>query len=267
MLLCKKLIFIHLNQIIMKKSFTTIALAVACMFGFSACDEADLEDILNSSNALGHITLTTADPSEGTQAYNGGENLNFKSAVCHVFVDEHGVPIVDAGNIFVGTTESVVNENVTTTFPICGLKVYGHEAGDYAITCPVQSFDFIDQISHMGIYRLMRFGIVFANQPQNLFVLAASEDGYYIGYEGTIHVSQFGAEGELVEGTLDNVKALYITKQEFKAIANMEPGDRPQDLTTQFPHITFNGEISSRRVTTEQVVSALEEAPENPWGL
>ncbi len=251
----------------MKKRLTVVATAVACLFGFSACD--DPLSIFDGTDILGHITLYTSNPSNGEQAYNGGDTLNFASAMCNVNVDSvyisageySGSYDVHVGTVMVGTTDNLITNDVANiTYPLCGLNVRDTVTGTFPIVCPVTDFGFFEYLDTTDYNSLITTGLSIGNAMGNLFVVAVAEDAYYLGYNGTVTISSYGKEGALVQGTLNNVDAIYVTADQISTIAHMSEAERATiDLATYFPHLTFNGEISSRRANIEAVMQALDE--------
>ena len=249
----------------MKKSLLAIAAAAVFAFGFTSCD-MDLDDLLNDEelNLAGHITLTTANPSGTPQAYGQGDTIRFKSAACNIteyVQDTMGVP-VEAGTVMVGTHDNLLSSNnsqATLSFPLIGINLRGTSAQNYTVSCPIDDFGFFEYLSETDVNLLITRGIMYANCLGSLFAVAVDSNSYYLGYSGNINITNFGVEGDVVEGTV-NVTALYVTKDEVEHIANDENyRNSIGDLATHFPSITFTGNIASRRVPIEAVIDALEE--------
>ena len=62
-----------------------------------------------------------------------------------------------------------------------------------------------------------------------------------------------------MEGTVNNVEAIYVTVPQLEALMTMPASERPTNLATYFPHITFSGSISSMRADITTVMDALNE--------
>lgn len=252
----------------MKKRLTVIATAVACMFGFSACD-GNFIDILEGTDILGHITLYTSNPTNGSQAYNGGDTLRFASAMCNVNVDSvmieageySGNYDIHIGTVMVGTTDNLItNEVANITYPLCGINVRDTATGTYAISCPINDFGFFEYLDTTNYNSLITTGLTIGNEMGNLFVVAVSEEAFYLGFSGSLTISAYGREGSLVQGSANNVDAIYVTTSQISQIANMSEAERAQiNLANYFPHLTFNGEFSCRRANIEAVMQALNE--------
>ena len=252
----------------MKKRFVLVATAVACMFGFSSCD-GNILDIFEDTDILGHITLYTSNPSNGEQAFNGGDTLRFASSMCNVNVDSVAIEAgeysgsydIHIGTVMVGTTENLITGDVANiTFPLCGINVRDTVTGTFPISCPITDFSFFEYLDTTNYSSLINTGLTIGNEMGNLFVVAVSEEAFYLGFSGNITISAYGREGALVQGAANNVDAIYVTTSQISQIANMSAAERAQvDLASYFPHLTFNGEFSSRRANIEAVMQALDE--------
>lgn len=249
----------------MKKSLLAIAAAAVFAFGFTACD-MNIDDLLNDPelNLTGSITLTTANPANGTQAYGANDTIRFKSAACNIteaVQDSLGVQ-VEAGTVMVGTFDNLLTSNnsqANLSFPLVGINLRGTSAQNYTVDCPVNDFSFFQYLYETDVNILITRGIQYAGVIGSLFAVAVSDTAYYIGYNGNINITNFGVEGDVVEGTV-NVNALYVTKGELEHIYN-DPAYRATigNFATHFPSITFTGNIASRRVPIEAVIDALED--------
>lgn len=237
----------------MKKRLLVIATTVAFAFSFTACDEAGLEDIINNSDIVGHITLYTSQAG-GNQAYGNGDTLNFKSAVCNVKLDTLGATI-EAGTLLVGTTDNILTteENANITYPLVGINLRGDTTGRYTVSAPVDQLDFFRQLDSSDVMSMLVNGVDLGDYVGNIFMVAASEHAYYIGYEGTVQITEFGNEGALVKGNVTNVKCIYVLESQLEQLAN---GTLSYGT---LPTIFFNGDVSSRRTNIEAVIAALDE--------
>lgn len=257
-----------LNKIIMKKRILVLAAAVACAFSFSACD-GNIEGIFSGTDILGHITLYTSNPTNGAQAYNGGDTLRFASAMCNANVDSvyinageySGSYDIHIGTVMVGTTDNLLTNDVANiTFPLCGVNVRDTTTGTFAISCPINDFSFFEYLDTTDYTSMINTGLAIGNEMGNLFVVAVSEEAFYLGYAGSITFTHYGGEGALVQGSVNDVDAIYVTKDQISTIANMSEAERAEiNLGNYFPHITFAGEISSRRANIAAVMQALDE--------
>lgn len=256
----------------MKKRFLALLTAVACLTALTSCDE-DLTDIFGSDDALGHITLTTSN-AMGEQSYSNDMTIEFKSAICNVNnrtievdIDTLGVDFdttllnVNAGSIFVGVSGVDVTTNTANiNWPICGINLRDTLTGNYVIDLPVDNFDFLEYIDTTSINSMITSGLNFRGRPCNLFAVAASRDEYYIGYSGSVNITAFEGAGTLVEGTLNNVRAVYITREQIEALLAMTPEERDAvSLSTTLPRITFNGTLSSLRANMTSVINRVNE--------
>lgn len=244
----------------MKKNIITLAVAAMCAFSFSACD--DLENL----DLVGHINILATNPVGGEQAYADSTELNFKSAMCNVnidsvYVENMGTYDIHAGTVMVGTTQNLVSNDVANiTFPLCGINLRDTVVGEYNISCPVNDFGFFEYLNTADVNTLITTGLSFGDQLGNLFAVAVSEESFYIGYSGSINITAYGRnELSRVEGTVNNVEAIYVTVPQLEALMTMPASERPTNLATYFPHITFSGSISSMRADITTVMDALNE--------
>lgn len=250
----------------MKKNVLALAVAAMCAFSFTACEE--FEDL----DLVGHITLTASNPQAGfpglTQAYTDGTSLNFKSAMCNVNVDSvtvdtgmyAGTYNIYAGTVMVGTTQTLVSNDIADlTFPLCGINLRDTTVGDYTISMPISDFSFIDYLDTTDVNSIISTGLSIGENIGNVFAVAVTDSAYYLGYEGTITLTAYGSEYHRVEGTINNVKAVYITLEQIEYLASLTPEQRNSfDLEAYLPKITFNGAISCMRADMEAVMNALE---------
>jgi len=243
----------------MKKSIFAIATAVAAMFGLAACDgENPFGNINGGNDLLGHITLVTSNPQNGEQPYGEGDTLNFASAMCNINVTVEDSIAVDFGSLFVGTEANLLQgENANITYPMIGLNLRDTAETTYEVNCPVDQVSFFKTIDSTNWRSLLT-----ENQPDlgNIVVLAASEHALYIGYAGTITITRFANMGSLVKGSFNNVKAAYVTEADIEALAIEDI--ETIDIEARFPHITLNGEISSRRADIQAIIEQLDEQAE-----
>lgn len=248
----------------MKKSIITLAVAAICAFGFSACE--GLEDL----DLVGHITLTATNPTGGDQAYADSTELAFKSAMCNVNIDSvyvesgeyAGTYNVNAGTVMVGTMQNLVSNDIANiTFPLCGINLRDTVVANYAISCPVNDFSFFEYLNAASVQTLITTGLQIGGELGNLFAVAVSEESFYIGYSGSVNITAYGRnELSRVEGTVNNVEAIYVTVPQLEALMAMPVSERPTNLAAYFPHMTFNGRISSMRADITTVIDALNES-------
>lgn len=247
----------------MKKNLLALAVAAMCAFCFSACDELEGLDL------VGHINLLATNPTGGEQPYSDSTELAFRSAMCNVNVDSvyiaegefAGTYDIHAGTVMVGTTQNLVSNDVANiTFPLCGINLRDTVVGTYAISCPVNDFGFFEYLNAADVNTLITTGLAIGDNLGNLFVVAVSEESFYIGYSGSVNITAYGRnELARVEGTVSNVQAIYVTVPQLEALMNMPASERPSDLAAYFPHMTFDGNISSMRADITSVLEALNE--------
>lgn len=229
-------------------------------FSFTACEDG--------LGLTGSMTLVVSDV-EGTQAYVDGDTIKFKSALSNVKLDtldiidtNLGIDTtlynIDAGTIMVGAVNNITEASFEAlTYPLCGINLRGDEAKTYTISSPVEDINFFKYLNTTDVNAIIAEGLQLGEGLGNLFAVAVSEDAFYIGYEGSIKITKFGGDGSTVDGTIDNVKAIYVTVKQIEELAKQ---DESVNLKGYFPSATFNGKISSRRLPLDAVLEALEES-------
>ncbi len=259
----------------MKKTFTAICMAIAGMMALTSCEGTDITEILGGDDALGNITLTTSNPT-GNQIYAGDSTITFKSAIGNVNIRQLDIDIdtmgadfdttmlnINAGTIFVGVNGANITANTANiNWPVCGINLRDTNTGTYLVSVPVDNFDFLEYIDTTSINSMITTGLNFQGRPSPHFALTVHRDEYSIGYFGRIPVTSFPGAGEMVEGTINNVRAFYITLDQVRAILDMDPADRPANLVAALPSITFNGTFSSLRANMTSVINRVNELEE-----
>ena len=245
----------------MKKTLSVIAIAVAMAFGFTACED-DL-------GLLGSITLTSSN-ANGDQAYAADQTFNFQSAICnvnfsdyHLQIDSLGIDTTitgSLGSVFVGLTENLLSANDfdNITFPLVGINLRDTVVGQYDFNYIVD-WSFIELIDTTNLNRMICDGIAYSGMLGNIFVVAASEQSFYMAVSGNINITSFGGNGELVNGTINNAVCVYITRDHLQNLMALTPEQRLSiNPATEFPTLTFNGSMESRRASIQTVMQALE---------
>ena len=249
----------------MKKTLSFIAVAMVLAFGFSACEE-DL-------GLLGRITLTTSN-AIGDQAYANDQTIEFNSAICNanfsnvaIHIDSLDIDTVLNGNLgamFVGLTQNLLSADDfgTITYPLCGINLRDTVAGTYTFSYDI-NWNLVEQISNTTINKMITDGMAQSNQMGNLFVVAASETAYYVAVGGNINISEFSGNGGLVKGTVNDVTCIYVTSDHLETLMAMPASQRESiNLLTEFPLVTFNGSLESRRASIQTVMQALDDMDE-----
>lgn len=245
----------------MKKTLSVIAVAVAMAFGFTACED-DL-------GLLGSITLTTSN-ANGDQAYAADQTFNFHSAICnvnlsnvHIQYDSLGIDTTvngSLGAVFVGTTDNILTAEDfnNITFPLVGINLRDTVVGTYQFSYNV-NWSLIEMIDTTNMNRLICDGITYSGMLGNLFVVAASEQSFYLAIAGNINVTTFGRNGETVDASINNMECIYVTRDHIRNLMALTPEQRMAiNPATEFPTLTFDGGMSSRRASIETVMQALE---------
>lgn len=250
----------------MKKSMIAMAVAAMCAFSLTSCDDPIFDDL------IGHIDLTTSNPVNGmpglTQAYDAGVALNFKSGMCNVEIDSllieegeyAGTYEIHAGTVFVGSTQELISNNIADiTFPLCGINLRDTVVGSYDISLPINDFSFVEYLDTTDVNSLITSGLALGENLGNVFAVAVTDSAFYLGYSGTINITTYGKDLQRVEGTVNNVEAVYITLEQMEFLVNLPEEQRNNfNLTAYLPHITFNGSISCTRANIDTVIEALD---------
>lgn len=246
----------------MKKRFLAIATALACAFGFSACEGDDWKDLIEQTDLAGHVTLYVSNAQEG-QMYQDGDSIRFKSAVSNVRFDTviidslHRGYNITAGTLLVGTRDNAITHaDEELQPPFLGINLRDTNTGVHRINCPIDKIDFFRYLYETNVESIILSGVNLGTMVGNLFAVAYDSTSYYIGYSGSINITEFGAQNSLVVGTV-NVNCIYITNTQLEELVNDEQY-YDMDLSDHFPTVTFTGEISSRRADIAAVVNALE---------
>lgn len=251
----------------MKKSIFAIAAAVACMFTFSACQPEDQDQLLQlahqalENESLGSIYLVPSYLQNGTfyqqnhQSVVAGDTMRFNSAMCDTNFTYEGTNVYPGVLFIGGNIKLKENNDVEINFPLLGINLRDDLHQDYPISNVTGDFTFVNHINEYNWkYYLTHNDIEFGN----MMIIAVTEDDYYICYDGNVHINEFSAMGTIVSGAIQNVKAFYVTKDQLAILVNL-PSQQRDYLYTLLPHVTFNGEIASRRtVWVGNVVDELE---------
>ncbi len=252
----------------MKKSIFALATAVACMFAFSACTPEEENQLLQLANdaldneALGCIALKATNPQNGAFGANpqyildyvtSGDSIKFNSAMCDTTFT-YDDTVLYPGVLFLGG--NIQTSPLHINFPLLGINLRDSTHTTYPISIPTGDFSFIDQLNENNWrYYLTNNNI----SVGHMMVIAVSDTGYYIGYDGTINNIEFTRVGTIINGTVD-IDAFYVTRSQLGQLRNIPVIER-EILTYYLPTVHFSGKIASRRtVWVRQAVNELENA-------
>ena len=250
-----------LSPQIMKKRLTVLAAVAACVFGFASCEDLNIDKLIEA-DVVGHINLYASNPTntdKGDQFYANGDSTIFRSALCNVNITLEDGNEIDAGAVLVGCEKNLLtaNNEADITFPLIGVNLRDTVPGTYQINCPVDQISFFEHLDTANWMSLITTNNISLG---NIMVVATNENAMYIGYSGSIVIDQFSTMGTLVKGHINNVEAIYVTTDQLEALWEMDEAERANvNLINNFPHITFNGEISSRRANVTDILEALDE--------
>lgn len=232
----------------MKKAFYSFIGAIVCLLVFSSCDTNFLTQL------LGNASVTISDPTSSTY-YGDSTKIEFSSSLTDIVAADSNVAwsnLALCANIDLTTANAI-------TPPYLGITTTDTACQSYAVVCPV-SFDSLAGFNAEGLLS--------HSCGHNLFVLAASDTCWYLGRSGNIVISSFPAYGNLMEGTLNQVQAFYITQSKLDYLTDLtnRAGQMDTaaisalaslDTNTFFKTVTFNGSFSSRRSAISTLVQSL----------
>lgn len=233
----------------MKTKVYTLLCAITCMTLFASCDTNFLGDL------LGHSSLTIHDPSSSTY-YADSTKIEFSSSLTDCVTASDSASwsnLALCANIDL-TLSSTIDPpylGIATTDTLC-----------HSYT--VNNAFYFNNITDFNPEMLLS-----TNTGKNVFLLAASDTCWYVGYAGTIAIDTFPAYGSLMEGTMNQVQARYITQSQLDYLEDLttraEQMDRAAitalaalDTNTYFKTVTFDGSFSSRRYTISTLVESLQ---------
>ena len=134
--------------------------------------------------------------------------------------------------------------------------------GTYNFTYNVD-WSLVEQIDTTSLNKMITSGMAVSNGLGNIFVVASSDNAFYLAVAGNINITQFGGNGSLVCGSINNVICIYVTREHIETLMRMPASQRESiNMLTEFPMLTFNGNMESRRTSIQTVMQALENMDE-----
>lgn len=235
----------------MRKTFYSLVCAAACLLTLTSCDPTFLDEL------LGNATLTISDPTSSTY-YADSTEISFSSSLTDRLTAEDSASwsnLALSANIDLTMSSSIAP-------PYLGIATTDTLCHSYAVTSPF----YFSNLASFNADQLLS-----STSSDNLFVLAASDTCWYIGYAGTITIDSFPAYGSLMQGTVSQVQARYITQSKLDYVTDLM--DRAEqmdaeaitalaalDTNTYFQTVTFNGSFASRRYTINALVQSLQKS-------
>lgn len=259
----------------MKKKLQTVGLVLASIFTLTSCEGFDFSGLLGDTNLLGHIRLVATDVT-GDQYYAEGDTISFMSTICNVNSDTLGIDIdtmdisfdttfegLNPGTLFIGTSQNLLTGDVANiTFPFIGINLNDTIEKTYNFTSPLSNTDLWNYLDTANVTTLITNGIPTEDSAINLFVIVLSETEYYIGYNGTLEITDFQNLNGLVKGDI-SVEAAYLTNSMIDELGEMNPFELANiDVETYFRTVTLTGEVSSRRTDINSVIESLNQMAE-----
>lgn len=251
----------------MKKTFISLAVAAVMAFGFTSCGEIDLP-----VDFLGSFNLTATDvvnPGTSTQYFTEGNmTSSFGSAIGNAHADttfdeNHNVVATSCGTIIVCTSENLVTteagENIEITFPLLAMNLRDTVARTFNFNFPTEDFSFVEDLKDLPISQMILQGVPYADQVCDLFALAVSETEFYLAYNGTFTITEYGSNGHMIKGTANNLKCFYLTEANFQAVQDAHQNGSTESLEAILPHVTLNGNLECRRAPMETILNAIED--------
>ncbi len=232
----------------MKSKIIVLACSLLAAISFSSCEDFGfLETILGSSN------LTVSESSAPT-FYTDSTEVHFSSCINDC---------VDTDSLFsymmIAAAIDLQSSEVVEA-PYLAVAFRDTVPQTYTIECPLT----IDSFATFNAGKLLN-----TIEGHNLFVMAASDTCWYVGYEGTAEFDAFPASGMTMDATFTNVKAYYVTQSTVEYLEDLvermnnfeqDAIDEFSSLTLDnlFAHVTFNGSAHSRRAPLAGIVSSIE---------
>ena len=189
----------------MKQKILALAMAVSAMFAFSACELDGLEDLIDTNSILGRIDVTTSNGQDGV-TYEDGTTIRFMSSLCNAVVTDTSLH-----TMVLATQRNLVDDNAyELSYPLIGMKLFDTVAGVYTIN-HVMSYEFLISVDWKHL-------LTANDTVGNMFVMAVDEDGFYFGMNGSIELTKYNGMGTMVEGTINNLQAVYMSRSRMTAL-------------------------------------------------
>ena len=189
----------------MKQKILALAMAVATLFAFSACEIDGLEDLIDTNSILGRIDVTTSNGEDGV-TLEDGTTIRFMSSLCNAVVTDSSLY-----TMVLATQRDLVDDNTyELSYPLIGMKLFDTVAGVYTIN-HVMSYEFLISVDWKHL-------LTANDTVGNMFVMAVSEDGFYFGMNGSIELTEYNGMGTMVKGNINNMQAVYMSRSRMTAL-------------------------------------------------
>ncbi len=231
----------------MKAKIIILACSFLCATTFTSCDLNFLETI------LGNSTLTVSESSAPT-FYADSTDVHFSSCINDwADLDSISSYMMIAAKIDLQSSDIIETPYMATAFNDTVPQ-------SYTIECPLV----LDSFVNFNVSKLLN-----AIEGHNLFVLAASDTCWYVGYNGTITFDQYPAVGLSMNCDFNNVQAYYITQSDIDYLEELIEAVKDGDITATetfrtltvdnlFEHVTFNGAAMSRRCPVGSIIESIQ---------
>ena len=216
----------------MKKRLFNGILAITCLFSMASCDGVEFINSVIEDGLLGNSTVYI------TNEAGDVDTLAFTSSVA----DDFSKTVNDITSV--ATIDLSANVDLTSNdlaFPFMAFQFADTTTGSYALDHLLT----VERLYHFNFDTLS--SILAGPSGTNLIVIAMSDTAWYISDAGNINVSAYPAVGFMLEGTLNNVSAYYITQSNIDRL-NQAIDNGTMVSPNEFIHpVTMSGNFSSRR--------------------
>ncbi len=232
----------------MKAKIIILACSLLGAISFTSCEDFGfLETILGSADL-------TVSESSAENFYTDSTAVHFSSCINDCINSDSLFSYM----MLAASIDLQSNEVVET--PYLAIAFSDTIPQTYAIECPLT----IDSFATFNAGKLLN-----TIEGHNLFVVAASDTCWYVGYEGTAEFDVFPSTGLTMKASFDNVKAYYVTQSTVDYLADLVERVTDGDvnaitefatltLDNLFAHVTFNGTATSRRAPVAGMIESIE---------
>lgn len=225
------------------KKLRLAACALACMIAITACDPNDL------NGPMGNGTIVISE--SGVDALAAGDSINFRSSVNdNVMGAEYGLP----ENIM----QSVVvcaNFDLTQTIepraPYMGWSTNDTVAGEHALST-VFTTQMLCELEGNPL------------TEANILGIFINDSTYLLSKGGSVNIDVYPTYGNMMQGTISNVSAWYITRAKAEALFHLYQQAQNDaeaaaelaaiSLDEYFPTVKFDGNFASRRFDSKSLI-------------
>ncbi|MBO7488914.1 MAG: hypothetical protein J6T88_01420 [Bacteroidales bacterium] len=235
----------------MKKSTFFVSFILLAMFAFTSCEEMSIDfDDLTSDALVGNAAIEiTHNGTDGIVT----DSMNFKSSIADAFdLSDFDSNLVEGySTVSISANVNLNDANIELAFPFMYYRINDTLAGTY-------EFDTILTIEMLHNLNFDTLVNVLANPDGgNMILIAENDSCWYITFDGSLVVTQYPTVGHLIEATVNNASAWYVTQSKVNELSadidNMNLAHL-NDLEYYFPRVSLTGAITSRRWAVTQTI-------------